>query len=240
MNLCQNQNSQNTHQCSGKLSPIKNQPPREETEGLVAALPKQVKNLTGRTFERLTVKSFAGVNKHHNAMWLCVCKCGNDKIVTAGNLSNRSARSCGCLAIEISRKHGESTSREYSIWFSMKMRTTNPSAVGFKHYGGRGIKICDRWLVFENFLFDMGRSPSGMTIERINNSDGYNPKNCRWSTWSDQCRNRRSNVLITFNGITMCALDWSKKLNIGYSNILKKFHMGISPEIIFRSKTNNK
>lgn len=82
----------------------------------------------------------------------------------------------------------------------MIARCTDPTHIGHKDYAGRGITVCKRWLVFENFLADMGERPPGMTLERINNDDGYELKNCRWATPRDQANNRRSNRRVAFRG----------------------------------------
>jgi LexA DNA binding domain-containing protein len=96
-----------------------------------------------------------------------------------------------------------------STWESMKDRCHTPSNPTYKNYGGRGIKICERWLVYENFLADMGERPEGTTIDRINNDGNYEPGNCRWATANVQSRNRRTNNWITAWGETKCITDWS-------------------------------
>ncbi len=85
----------------------------------------------------------------------------------------------------------KSPSAEYRVWSAMKYRCSNPTGGQFKNYGGRGIRVCHRWLKFENFLEDMGPRPKGMSIDRINNNQGYYPSNCRWATMSQQARNSR-------------------------------------------------
>ncbi len=93
------------------------------------------------------------------------------------------------------RKHGVyKESAIYVTWCNMKQRCYNKNNIGYKNYGGRGIKICDRWLnSFENFYEDMGNKPIGMTLERINNNGDYMPNNCKWASWTDQHRNQRKN-----------------------------------------------
>lgn len=96
----------------------------------------------------------------------------------------------------------------------MKQRCCNPNDSMYPDYGGRGIKICDRWYVFENFLADMGEIPAGCQLDRIDNEGNYCLENCRWSTKKQQARNRRTTNMITHNGKTQCLSDWAKELHI--------------------------
>ena len=114
------------------------------------------------------------------------------------------------------KRHGYFGTKVYEVWHSMKRRCTKPGDKGYQNYGGRGIKVCVRWMKFENFLADMGEPPAGMSLDRINNDGDYCPENCRWTTPKVQSNNRRpGNVhVLTFNGETMNASDWAKRLGI--------------------------
>jgi len=92
-------------------------------------------------------------------------------------------------------RHGN-ISHTYTTWASVLQRCHSPKAPNYKYYGGRGIKVCERWELFENFLADMGEKPEGLTIERINNDGDYEPENCRWATWAEQVKNRRPKVTL--------------------------------------------
>jgi len=135
-------------------------------------------------------------DKFGNMYWWCQCDCGKSTYVSTGNLKSGNTKSCGCLNREKGSKkrikHGMARTRIYKVWFAMKNRCQNPNVWNYERYGGRGIRVCDRWQNFINFWFDMGDRPEGTTLDRKDNEGNYEPGNCRWATPKEQQQNMRS------------------------------------------------
>lgn len=144
----------------------------------------------GLKYNMLTIIELAGRSKSGKLLWLCACDCGNSTIVQSDNLNSGHTKSCGCLMGKQSFIHGYKDTKTYNSWRRIKQHCLNPNSHGYKNYGGRGIKICNDWLIFENFLRDTGERPEGMTIDRINNDGDYEKSNCKWSTPLEQANNR--------------------------------------------------
>ena len=151
-------------------------------------------DLTGMTFGRLTVVS-AAPKLGEKARWVCSCSCGGTTSASTSNLRAGLSKSCGCGRKESLKKkatHGMSGSKEYAVWTAMIQRCSNPKRRDYKHYGGRGIKVCARWVQsFADFLSDLGSRPSGLTLDRIDVNGDYEPTNCRWATWETQQNNKQ-------------------------------------------------
>lgn len=167
-------------------------------------------DLIGKTFGRLLVIKEIGHDKRKNILWECRCTCGNITIARGDDLKAGKKQSCGCLQIESRIKHGNSYTVEHQTWCSMIHRCTQKKSTHYHSYGGRGIRVCNRWKDFNNFLSDMGRRPTNkkFTIERLNNDGNYEPSNCIWATRTTQARNKRISKTNTtgVNGVT-----WSKQ-----------------------------
>ncbi len=190
---------------------------------------KKIVDLVNYRFDRLIVIQINKICKDGNYDWLCQCDCGQQTIVRGNNLKNGHTRSCGCLKKETITKHGHCINQIKSItnttWGNMIQRCNNPNHISYKNYGGRGIKVCKRWLKFENFLEDMGEKSNGLTIDRINNNGDYCKENCRWATTKQQSCNHRRNILFTIDGITKCLMDWCNELNLNYSTVYSRIYI---------------
>ena len=206
--------------------------------------------LPGEVFERLTVIGQADPKLKKDGYKIyrvsCRCSCGNDVIVYESKLRYGSTRSCGCLQAEISLKNlpkgthgrtrrGRPRDRTYACWVSMKGRCTNPKSENFHQYGGRGIKVCERWQKFENFLADMGEVPPGLTLDRVRSDGNYEPGNCRWADWDVQENNRRDNRRVVIKGVNLTVAQASRQLGISQSTINK---LAVRRGISYQEATN--
>lgn len=192
-------------------------------------------DLTGKRFGRLVaISQIRGGGNKAPTKWVCKCDCGNTHTIATGLLTGGHTKSCGCWQAE-SRKlanltHGHSKTATYYSWGSMLQRCTNPKKVKYPLYGGRGIKVCDRWLKFANFLADMGEKPEGKTLDRIDVNGNYEPSNCRWATPIEQSNNTRINKHLTFNGVTQTISQWSRQVGMNRRTLADRLKAGVPPE----------
>lgn len=187
-------------------------------------------DLTGKRFDRITVLERVGSNKHKKVLWKCRCDCGTEKVIVGAAMTSGNTKSCGCHRRENSSKrmtkHGLRHHPVYHTWVSMRDRCNNPNNSKYSDYGGRGITICSEWDSFEVFLKDMGEKPfTGAEIDRIDNSKGYSPDNCRWVTRTSNMRNTRFNNNWTYNGITQCVSAWAEALNTTASTLIQRVNL---------------
>lgn len=150
----------------------------------------------GQKYGRLTVVEQVGKAKNGTYVFRCVCDCGGEKDVHSSALRNNLTRSCGCLYKE-SRKtcnsaHGMAGTTTHNSWLGMKQRCYYEKHDYYPSYGGRGIRVSERWLnSFQNFFEDMGEKPEGYSLDRVDVDGDYTPENCVWSTQQEQSRNTR-------------------------------------------------
>lgn len=189
-------------------------------------------DLTGQKFNRLTVLYLNGI-KSDRAKWVCRCDCGKiSHPITGKNLKNGNTKSCGCLHLEKLKErlttHGKSKAPEYIVYNNMKKRCFNHKDKRYNRYGGRGIKICDRWLEsFENFYSDMGSRPTPKhSIDRINNDGDYCPENCKWATIIEQNSHTNQTRLLTYNGETHHLAEWARITGLTYKTISMRIDRG--------------
>lgn len=187
---------------------------------------------TGDKFGRLTVISC--IPNTYPKRFECICECGNAKITYGYILKRGECSSCGCLKREAlvarNHKHGMSNTRLYRIWNHMKERCEKPYSKIYKHYGGRGISICDEWHDFETFkdLALKNGYSDDLTIERKDNENGYSPDNCKWATMTEQANNKRNNIRITVDGETKTINQWANALGVNKSAIRLRLENGWS------------
>lgn len=174
------------------------------------------KDFTPEIFGRLTTlgPAFLIGNKR---FCVCRCECGTTHVFREDKLISSHTKSCGCLT----KSHGFLVNKkrtvEYTAWARMSQRCTNPNNPRYKDYGGRGIKVCDRWRTFEGFFADMGKKPSPQhSIDRIDNDGDYCPENCRWATIKQQANNKRSNRIVSAFGKQQTLAEWADEMGLSW------------------------
>lgn len=187
--------------------------------------------IAGQRFGRLV--AIERVQGPPAGLWLCECDCGQSKAVAGSSLKAGKTRSCGCLHREragrLNYKHGMAETPLHRIWRGMLNRCRNPNQDGFENYGGRGIKVCERWHDFMAFEADMrtGYRP-GLSIERKDVDGDYSPDNCRWATLAEQAVNRRSTPFVVYEGARMAFADAWRRANspVGIDTAWSRYKSG--------------
>lgn len=182
-------------------------------------------NLLNQKFNRLTVQEYSHTDKHHKKHYKCLCDCGKTVTVRADKLKNNHTKSCGCQKIESTSKlmketktiHGFSNTKIYQAYKNIKTRCYVESSIGFKNYGGRGIKMCEEWkndfMSFYNWSINNGFK-EGLEIDRIDVNKDYKPSNCRWVTRETQANNKRNTIYLTYNNEVKNLKQWSEDVGI--------------------------
>lgn len=195
-------------------------------------MPNIKRDIRGKRYGILVAIRPTEKRLRRNVVWLCECDCGNTHEAIIADLERSHVQSCGC---HNHRKASLTWNHPlYSVWNNMKARCYRPTLKGYENYGGRGIKVCDRWLEsFENFIEDMGRRPEGTTIDRIDNDGNYEPSNCRWATYAEQNRNYSKTKLSEDK-----VREIRKLLKEGVKNKTLAEEYGVTPSVISLIKHN--
>lgn len=195
-----------------------------------------MRNLEGQRFGRLIALRHSGRWQRRGKkewFWLCRCACGKQVRLQTSRLTTGSTNSCGCLKIESNKfhsvTHGMTGSPEWLAWMRIKARCYNKNHDKYRYYGQRGIKVAASFRKsFTAFYKEIGSRPSVRhSVERVDNSRGYEPGNVKWATMSEQRRNRRDSLrLITVGGVTRCLTDWQKMSGLNYETIRYRLKSG--------------
>lgn len=195
-------------------------------------------DLRGQRFERLYAIEKVVIN--HNTYWKCQCDCGNIAYAGTSKLLKGKVKSCGCYKREkekLPKKHGLRRARIYAVYYNMLGRCKNPSAMGYKNYGERGITVCDEWKnsfeIFYKWAMENGYTDE-LTIERIDVNGNYEPSNCCWVTRKQQMNNKTTSHFLTYKGETHTMAEWSEITGINYGTLssrINKLHWSVEDSL---------
>ena len=206
------------------------------------------RDLTGERYGRLTVVRHVDRPQQYQnrQFWLVQCDCGEERVMSSSEWNRHARMSCGCYQRESASKrafeqhltHGKTGTRLYAIWSSMIRRCETKSCKEYPLYGGRGISVCDEWrkdfTAFEKWMLEHGyddSAPRGQcTLDRKDNDGNYCPENCRVATQKEQSRNRRSNRLLTYNGVTKTMVEWAEEYGLSVGTLRDRLSYGWSIE----------
>jgi len=200
-------------------------------------------NLIGQRFGNLTVESRDESSNRRRAVWFCRCDCGRHRLIDGSDLRSGKRVSCGTAGCKRSGNPGRpQKSNDYhrtrKSWKSMVDRCINPKNISFHRYGGKGIKVCPRWLnSFYAFVSDLGYRPDGTSIDRIDGNGNYEPSNCRWATRKEQARNHSNAAKVTHKDRSFSYAEWSEITGIPARTIRYRIkEAGMSPEQALKSQ----
>lgn len=193
-----------------------------------------MKDLTGLEFGKFKVISKTDERRNGHIVWECLCECGTVFRASGKTIRNGGTTSCGCARI----KHGESTTRLYDIWIHIKDRTMNPDSWSAENYYDRGITLCEEWLDYPTFSTwaKANGYTEDTTIDRIDVNGNYEPSNCRWTTPLQQANNRRTCIMIEFNGKTQSLADWAREIGVSYDTIRSRYRREWTVERMLTTK----
>ena len=195
----------------------------EPMDDLTVTKPRRI-DISGMRFGKLIAVSVSGKNQKGELLWHCHCDCGKEHNARGTYLRNGTVTSCGCAK----EPHGMTMTPEWRSWREMLARCGNPNNDRYGNYGGRGIKVCDRWKAFTNFYADMGKRHSGTSLDRINNDGDYSPENCRWADRYTQQQNTRRSVKCSINGVEYPSVGAaSRELGIHRATLQWRFDHGV-------------
>lgn len=185
--------------------------------------------MAGHRFGHLIVTEFYGNKKDGTSLWSCLCDCGQFRVIPGTKLRAGLHKSCGCLSPKFTSDklttHGMSRTRTYRIWAGMLERV-KPNNRKKHLYYEKGITVCNRWKIFENFYADMGECPDDFTIERVDGKVGYKPSNCKWASRKDQANNTTKNHFLSFNGEALTVSQWAEKIGIKENTLRYRIRRG--------------
>ena len=189
-------------------------------------------DMTGQRYGNWTVlQKDTSQHGKRNSYWLCRCDCGTTRVVTRTSLISGRSLSCGCRPSPnrkgINKTHGMSGTRIHHEWLSMRRRCSSPDIKCAESYYGKGIRVCDEWdndfLQFYKWAMDNGYSDA-LTIDRIDNSKGYSPDNCRWVTFAEQQRNKTNNIFVEYNGELWCMRTLCERIGFPYKLANRRYN----------------
>ena len=194
-------------------------------------------DLIGCTFGRWHVVSFAFVKAPHK-YFNCRCDCGTERTVQGPSLTQGTTKSCGCFRRERSKErhttHGACGHPGYASWAAMRVRCGNKKGEHYRHYGGRGIKVCGRWQTFQGFWEDMGPTwAPGLSLDRIDVNGSYIPENCRWATATQQAQNKRTNLVVETPWGPLTQSEAARRAGISVGCLKNRIHAGWPAETLF-------